>query len=454
MAIPAYQLEASAPKPAPPPRDREPATEPLFRPEALAARQTQWLGAVLLDPRASSKVILVAALVAVSAVVGLLFFGTFSSKARLNGWLVPDQGVARVFAPQAGVITQIHVQEGMLVSKGSPLASLSGEIQSESRGATRSEVVRQLQQRRRSLLAAMEVQRRLFEQRALHLSQRLAILTRDRRHLASDLELLSERVRITEDRLTRARTTGSEFAARYSSDPKIRNGSVAPNRDYLELSSRLQLAKRSQNAHEREILDIQAELLALPLRAQNQFSEIERSLAAIEQELAEAEARRKIVVTSPQDGIVTGIQTEPGGTANPSVPLMTIVPTGSALQAHLFGTSRAVGFVREGQRVFLRYHAFPYQKFGQYEGVIRSVSRSAVSPTELTQQLSGLKSLHGTDEPLYRITVDLRQQTAMAYGEPVALQAGMQLEADIMIESRRLFEWVLDPLYSLTGKLR
>jgi membrane fusion protein len=36
----------------------------------------------------------------------------------------------------------------------------------------------------------------------------------------------------------------------------------------------------------------------------------------------------------------------------------------------------------------------------------------------------------------------------------VPLQPGMQLEADIMMERRRLIEWVLDPLFTLTGRWR
>jgi membrane fusion protein len=452
MANVAYQLDRSAAKSAPP-SERAPVNEPLFRPEVLAERRTQWLGTVLLEPRTSSSVLVLGALLAVAAVLALLFFGTFSSKARLNGWLVPDQGVVRVLAPQTGVITRIHVQEGIKVSKGTPLISLSGEIQSESLGATKAEVVRRLLQRRNSLHSAMEIQQRIFDQQATNLSQRLAIMMRDRRYLVTDVALLTEQARLNEDAMTRSRRNGSDFSARYSNNPKARSYIDAESRNYFDLGSKLQTAKRNKNAHERELLDLQAEMQALPLRRQNQLAEIARGLAAVEQELAEAEARRQIVVTAPQEGIVTGIQTEPGGSANPNIPLMTIVPANSVLQAHLFGTSRAIGFVREGQRVLLRYHAFPYQKFGQYEGVIRSISRSAVSPTELTQQLSGLTSLHGTSEPLYKITVDLLQQTAMAYGEPVLLQAGMQLEADIMIESRRLFEWVLDPLYSLTGKI-
>ncbi|HCU85527.1 MAG TPA: secretion protein HlyD, partial [Methylophilus sp.] len=30
---------------------------------------------------------------------------------------------------------------------------------------------------------------------------------------------------------------------------------------------------------------------------------------------------------------------------------------------------------------------------------------------------------------------------------------GMLLDADVMLERRRLYEWVLEPLISLTGKL-
>jgi membrane fusion protein len=102
--------------------------------------------------------------------------------------------------------------------------------------------------------------------------------------------------------------------------------------------------------------------------------------------------------------------------------------------------------------VLLRYQAYPYQKFGHYEGVLAHVSRSAMNPSELPAQLVGLTSVVGTDEPVYRVTVSLTKQTVMAYGQPMPLQPGMQLDADVVIETRKLIEWVLDPLFALTGK--
>jgi membrane fusion protein len=33
------------------------------------------------------------------------------------------------------------------------------------------------------------------------------------------------------------------------------------------------------------------------------------------------------------------------------------------------------------------------------------------------------------------------------------LLAGMTVEADVLLERRRLYEWVLEPLYALAGRL-
>jgi membrane fusion protein len=132
---------------------------------------------------------------------------------------------------------------------------------------------------------------------------------------------------------------------------------------------------------------------------------------------------------------------------------MSLVPAGSKLEAHLFSPSRSIGFLKPGQRVLLRYEAYPYQKFGNYEGVLTSISRSSMSPSELPAQVAGLTRLTGTStEPVYRLNVGLKSQTVNVYGKPVALQPGMLLAADVMIEKRRLGEWILDPVLRAAGR--
>src|SRR3954471_21589565 len=113
--------------------------EPLFRPEVMVECQSQWLGTPLLQPRISHWVFATIGLVAAAAVLGMLFFASFPRKVRMAGWLVPQHGLVRVFAPQPGVIVQLHVREGQPVRMGEPLVVISTELHSEAMGATRQE---------------------------------------------------------------------------------------------------------------------------------------------------------------------------------------------------------------------------------------------------------------------------------------------------------------------------
>jgi membrane fusion protein len=351
----------------------------------------------------------------------------------------------RVFAREAGVVTQVHAREGMAVRKGMPLLVVSTETHSEALGDTRQEIVRRLTRRRNSMEDEKTTQDRLFKQQAADLAMRLDALRAEQDHLAQEMAIQHSRLQLSEKVVSRTRVMRARDIV---PEPRMEDA----ERERLEQAGKLRNLERVQASLRREEVQVTAALNELPLRRRTQMAEIERNVAALEQELAEAELEREAVITAPADGTVTALQVEAGGSAQPSVPLMSILPAGSELQAHLFTPSHAIGFLKPGQRVLLRYAAFPYQKFGSYEGRIANVSQSAMSPSEMPQQLSGLTALFGPNEPIYRVIVDLASQTATAYGQPVPLQPGMQLEADVLIESRRLFEWVLEPLFSLTGK--
>lgn len=419
--------------------------EPLFRSEVLAEQKTQWLGNVLLQPRLSASMLVTGAILSGLAVLAFLFFASFTRKAHISGWLLPEQGLARIFPPQTGVVTRLYVREGSPVTKGMPLLALSSDVQSERLGATREEVLRRLADRRESLSRTISNQQHIYDEQASELRRRLDAIQTQRRLFSQEIEFQRTRLQLVDD--ARDRTIRGR-------DLRTIKGDTSADQEYLERASKLQSLERNRISLDLEWQQVQTALRQIPLRRNNELGQTERTLAEIEQEIAESEARRVVIVSAPQDGSVTSLQTELGGSANPSTPLMSLVPNGSALQAQLFGPSRAIGFVRPGQRVMLRYEAFPYQKFGLYEGVIASVSGSAVSQAEMTSQLAALASVYGKNEPIYRVTVNLAQQTVTAYGEALLLQPGMRVEADVMVESRRLVEWILDPLYSLTGKLK
>lgn len=425
------------------PRKGEIAEPPqLFRSEVLAARQAPLLGKILLEPKPSQSLLVRLSVALGIAVLAFLVFGSYARKARLSGVLVPVQGLARIVAPQAGVVTDIFVSEGAKVKKGEPLIALSSETQNEALGSTREEIVRRITSRRDSTAASQHLQQQLFDQQAADQQKRLEALTIEQQHLAREIELQRARVRIGGDAVTRARAMRAQDLIPL---PRLQRA----EQDNLDDRAKLEAMERSQFTLQREQIQIEAALREMPVRRLTQFAEIDRNVSALDQELAEAEARRKIVISAPYDGVVTALQAEKGSGAQPNVPLMSVVPAGADLQASLYGASRSIGFVKPGQKVSIRYQAFPYQKFGAYSGTVTSVSKSAINPAELPQQLAGI---YAPAESLFRINIKLDRQAATTYGEQAPLQPGMQLEADVITDSRRLIEWMFEPLFTLTGK--
>lgn len=416
---------------------------PLFRTEVTLHRQQQWLGTVLLTPRPSHRWVSLLAIVIGVAIVALVWFGHFTRTARINGWLVPDAGIVRVFAPHAGVVTGLHVKEGAEIRKGAPLFALSTETVSTARGATKADIARRMAERRRILLEERRQQELLLAQQQRTIATRIAAMQSEEAQASNELTLLRSRIGVAE----RAEALHNKLASQgFISELRMQQ----VQSETLEQKARAGALERTRLGIARERMTLQGEMQDLPLKTQREIAAIERSLATLEQELASTESEREIMIAAPQDGIVTAVLAERGGHANPAAPLLSIVPSGTQLEAHLYGPSRAVGFVRPGQRVQIRYQAYPYQKFGHYEGTVASVSRSTVNPAELPAQFAAQGG--NAVEPVYRITVRLDQQAVRAYGSAMQLQAGMQLEADIALEKRRLIEWALDPLFTLTGK--
>jgi len=99
----------------------------------------------------------------------------------------------------------------------------------------------------------------------------------------------------------------------------------------------------------------------------------------------------------------------------------------------------AIGFVKPGQHVRLRFDAFPYQRFGAYGGTIAQVANSMARPGELLTPVT-LK------EPAYRIKVALDRQTIDAFGREVPLEPDMTVHADIVLDQRSMLQWLLEPL--------
>ena len=408
----------------------------LFRQEAVEFQQhhRHWGEVALLQPL-STKVMTWFFTTAVALVFVFLFLGQYARKETVVGYLTPVSGTSKVFVPQQGTIKEIYVKEGQGVQTGQPLFAVET-----------SQIAANGQDVNTTMLDTLESQRNLLtnqiaaeQERAKSEQERLTALIggieTEISHLQAQIEIQNEQIRVSDilvSSVAGLRTRGN------ISEPEFRQRELAA----LEQKQKLNSLNQQLAARHNQLTETRYSLQQLPTVMAQKIQGLRSELSTTEQRVAEINGRRAYIIRAGTVGRVSTLQATVGQFADPRRLQLEILPIDSVLQAELFVPTRAIGFVRPGQKVRVKYEAFPYQNFGTYTGQIIKVSHTILTSSDASGPIA-LK------EPAYRVTAALERPDVDAYGERIPLQADMLLSADIILERRSLVRWLLDPLFSI-----
>ncbi len=419
-----------------------PAKAPLFRAQVVEQKSAGLHGDVMLVPRKRDLVLIVLLLVWLFAVGVWLATGTYARKQTVMGWLESPTGVVRLYPEASGQVRTILVKEGDRVRAGQPLMIINGDRALVEGGNVESRLLDEFESQRHLLAEQITRADETRQEREDSLKRQIKSIEHKLQLLARQLSTLDSRHALLESQIERIR-------------PLVEQGHVSR----IDFDNRLaqELALRSDRqdllleiGNQRELLSLRrTDLQLLPQEAANSLDQLQTRLSELAQQTARLQSQRAHVITATRDGLVSNLQVREGqfvSATNP-VPLMTLADDAGLLTAHLLVPVRAIGFVEPGQRLDVRYDAFPYQKFGLYQGKIQSVSKTLLLPGEL------LNSPVNFQEPVYRVDAILTDQGVRAYGQTIPLKAGMTLSADVEVGERRLWQWLLEPVYSLKGRL-
>jgi membrane fusion protein len=418
----------------------------LFRLEAVQAQQPTWLGEVIVATQGSAKIWALGAGASLAAICAFIFFGHYTQRTTVSGQLVPSAGLIKVYSPESGMIVRSYISDNVHVMKHESLFELSGDRQSVSLGSAQAAVSKQLRERQGAMYADIGDLRTLEHDEARALEVKLSGNIAQIASLDTAIEQQQRRLELAESIERRYQAMASQnLVSQDQYDAKLA--------DAIEQRNQLSMMVRERLSDLQSASDARAQLKQLPLKYGQQRSEKLQSIESAEQDLQQSEARRLYLVEAPAGGTATAVIGAVGQKAEADAPLVSIVPDGTRLVAQFYVPSRTIGFIHEGQSVQLRYDAFPYQKFGHHLGYVSAVSRVALTSVELTgSNLFADSPGGGSSGPLYRVTVALKEQNIQAFGTKAPLQAGMLVNADVLQDTRRLYEWILEPLYTITGK--
>ncbi|EMT1040286.1 HlyD family efflux transporter periplasmic adaptor subunit [Neisseria gonorrhoeae] len=417
----------------------------LFRKEVFVAQQNKWTGQVILTRPFSFLFLTFCAFLIALCIIIFLIFGSYTNKTTVEGQLLPTMGVVRVYSSDIGTITHKFVEDGNFVKAGELLFKLSTSRFGE-KGNVQAKLAAEANLKKTLALQELERLKRIHQNEQKNVHNNIHRLNNQLENIKQQITGQNRQIRLAEKTLNKNKFLASQGAV-------SQQDKMTAESHLLEQRSRLESLKREQNNAIRELDEQKITLSSLPERHKTELSQLNRAITEMNQEILDFDLKSEQTIRASKSGYISTINVDIGQQVEPSKLLLSIVPEQTELVANLYIPSKAVGFIKPKDKVVLRYQAYPYQKFGHATGEIISVARTALGK----QELSGLGIIFTNptllNEPAYLVKVKLEKQTIKAYGENKPLQIGMILEADILHERKKLYEWVLDPLYSISGKI-
>ena len=379
---------------------------------------------------------------------------------RAEGQVEPVGRVKVINHPDGGRIAAIDVVEGQQVAAGAPLVRFDGEemqaklveltgrwqlksleaarLAAEVEGGELS-VDPELAQARPDLVA--EQQALLASRRDAHRSRSEALVQTVERREQEVRSMVAEIQRL---RASHALLKEQLDAVRGLADkglyPRLRV--VAIERQLSDLAGDIQKAGAGHEAAEAALAEANSRHEALE---REQRSTVLAELAAARSErdqMAEARRRqatalRNLVVLAPVAGIVQDIAiTGPGQSVGSNQPLMRLVPTGGGLMVEARVQNRDIGYVRVGQPVKVKVHAYDFLRYGALAGQIEQIDADAVLDPK-------------TGVLTYGIMVRTDSAELALEATKVQVVPGMAVDVDLLVGERTILSYLTDRIFRL-----
>jgi len=400
-----------------------------------------------------SAVMIVTLFVFFAGAIGLASTTTVQELARGEAELVPTGRIWQVESFQGGVVRQVLVAEGQLVNKGDLLAVLGAPDLDRGADELRQALDSARAQRRDidaisaaiAPASATPAMAAPSDNMATHSKTRLA-LHRARQDM---LKLRAENLQATARSLESALTIiADRVRAKEKSVERIldllENGHVTRARADGEIDALDELRSRQVDAdieHARTLDEYGAARSAALENGLTFREEIHAEGYQLDQEIAGLEIRMEgiksqigqLSIRAPEQGIIQAVEfPAPGEIVSAGATLFELLPTSATLVAEVRINPDDIGHVQVGDAVSLKLATFDARRYGQLQGVLKSLS-----PTFVADE---------TGQEYFRATVSLNQDTIGQGKWQRQLQAGMTATAEIISDERTVIAYLLKPI--------
>ena len=409
----------------------------LFRKQILSNREQHLHGDVDLSQPFSFSLYTVVVLLLFGAMVLLFIFGEFTRRETVSGYINPDTGVINQLSYQVGVVENIWVREGEHIKKDQHLLSVVMH-RTDAYGEDHNEVkIQELEKSLEVLTEQGEELEREEKRKRDYLESKVLTLRKKLQLAGKQKELLDSKKKLVIEQ-------GKKLEELYDDDYLPIIQVQEHEQKLIAVREQIAMLEKNQLELQEQSQEVHYEIDSLASVYQEKHREIRKQRIATQSQLSLARSNYKGVVKASVNGTVASINTHVGEALRESKNLLTIIPEGAAMEAVMFVPTKAIAFIKKGQAVRIKLDAYPYQKYGYLKGRILSIDNTVVDSA--VASYFDASKVASVREPVYRVKVALGDRENSAASVNIQLKSGMRFKAELPLETRTLFEWLIEPL--------
>jgi len=372
-----------------------------------------------------------------------------------SGEVSPIGSVKRVQHLEGGIVKEIFVGEGDLVTQGEVMIKLddAGIVPERDQLVTRLSNLELRAQQLAAVISGEEFDVSKVEPRYRALAKtQVEVLAAKREALDAQAEVLRDQLsqRRNELELLRDQVAGNkrqiqilkqQVGMRKTLEEKGLISKVILLNDQRELAraeGALAELVGKQRTAQNAIDEAESRLEEMESRsrmdAREQYAQVLGEIAELREtiELKNDQIRR-LDIRSPVTGIAQELQTETvGGVIAPGSTVLEVIPNDAALFVEARISTQDIGFIYVNQEATVKVTAFDYTRYGGIDGIIQGFSATTVQDEE--------------GNTFYRARIKLAKNYVGDDPERNRVLPGMEVIADIKTGKKTLLEFLLKPV--------
>lgn len=411
----------------------------MFRKEAL--EHQKWKGTAVLLSSIPSWLVCVVCFMVTASFVMYIIFGSYTRRETILGEIVMQPHPIVLSASKSGYISERYVDVNQWIKKGDPLFKITLDRITDS-GNVGVNSINSIKDQIKKLDQIIELVKKNQTETLANLGKQI---DKNSKIYADTKQYFDEVSKSTEDYLVTLRKYENLMKKGYSANDEV---TLQRSRYFDQKSLRNNLQEKLIQ-QEAVIINLENEIDSRKTDFQNQIIRYELQQNDLEIRLIELESVSELIVNAPIDGIVESVSVTLGQVIKENDALAQVIPANKGeFQLVMWVPNSAISFIKLNDPINIRYEAFPFEKFGQFKGVISHISTLPAS----LQELTFYKNIPSADpnNPLYKIVVSIADQKVSYNDTTLYFLSGMKAEATVFLENRKLYEWMFLPFYKIT----